>query len=70
MRFLKPRAMPRRCSRHPLTASVGPLEVRGWSKEARTSWLRLIRVLASVWISSSPSGMACVREPRPVSESR
>ena len=26
------------------------------------SWLRLIRVFARVWISSSPSGTACFRE--------
>ena len=26
------------------------------------SWLRLVRVFARVWISSSPSGMACLRE--------
>ena len=62
MRLRNPRAMPRRCSRCPPAASVGPLEVRGWSKWARTSWPQLIRVLVSLRIFSSPSGAACFRE--------
>jgi hypothetical protein len=49
--------MPRRCSILPLMASVGPLEVRGWSKYAAMSSARLVMVLARVRSSLSPSGM-------------
>ena len=48
VRFWNPRAEPRRCSRRPLIASVGPLEVWGWSKQARMSPARRLSVLPSV----------------------
>ena len=48
--------MPRRCSSLPLTASVGPLLENSWSKKARTSRRRRLRVRASV--AGSPGALA------------
>jgi uncharacterized protein (DUF2132 family) len=47
VRLRKPRAEPRRCSRRPLIASVGPLDVHGRSKQARTSEVRCFSVRPS-----------------------
>lgn len=68
VRMRIPRTMPRGCPRRPESASIGPSEVRGWSKQAKTSVDFSSRLLASVLISSKPSKMACTRKLMPVDQ--
>lgn len=56
VRLRNPRTEPRRCSSRPLTASVGPLDASGRSKEASTSVARFFRVRPSVMISLNALG--------------